>query len=315
MIILGVDPGFASLGLAAVELTLQTCAPLAAWVVHTEPSARKQAVRASEDNVRRCGELATALEAAVTRWSPVALAAETMSWPRNAGSAAKVALCWGVLVAVAHRHGLPLVQASPQDVKRALLGTKTASKEEMIAEVERRWPGLELSTQATLQEHAADAVAVVVACLDSPVLVTAPDVGPRCTCGCTWVEHELHVNHEWETYAGACLSCLCEQFTLAALDPAGPSGPLNNMGAAATCSQSQRVQPGEVDTSAALRVSPLALARLRAGLTQAQLAHRAQRSVTMISAAERGALSRPLARRLAKVLKVPVSSLLPGGEP
>jgi crossover junction endodeoxyribonuclease RuvC len=173
MIVLGVDPGFASLGLAAVELGVDTCAPLAAWVVRTEPSARKRAVRASEDNVRRCLELATALEAAVTRWRPVALAAETMSWPRNAGAAAKVALGWGVVVAMAHRHGLPLVQASPMDVKRALLGRKTASKEEMIAEVGRRWPDLELPPQATLQEHAADAVAVVLACLDSPALQMA----------------------------------------------------------------------------------------------------------------------------------------------
>jgi crossover junction endodeoxyribonuclease RuvC len=172
VIVLGVDPGFASLGLAAVELAGDV-RPLEAWVVRTEPSSRKRAVRASEDNVRRCVELATALEAAVTRWKPVALAAETMSWPRNAGAAAKVALAWGVLVALAHRHGLPLVQASPPDVKRALLGRKSAAKEEMIAEVERRWPELELPSQVTLQEHAADAVAVVLACLDSPVLVMA----------------------------------------------------------------------------------------------------------------------------------------------
>jgi hypothetical protein len=42
-----------------------------------------------------------------------------------------------------------------------------------------------------------------------------PPRGPLCRCGCTWVEHEHHVSHEWETYAGRCLSCPCEEFRLA----------------------------------------------------------------------------------------------------
>jgi Holliday junction resolvasome RuvABC endonuclease subunit len=90
-----------------------------------------------------------------------------------------VALAWGVVVAVAQRHGLPLVQASPQEVKLALVGRKSAPKEEIVAEVERRWPELELPSQVTLQEHAADAVAVVLACLDSPVLEMARGVAAR----------------------------------------------------------------------------------------------------------------------------------------
>jgi crossover junction endodeoxyribonuclease RuvC len=177
--VLGVDPGFAAFGLAAVELVEAGLRPVAAWVERTEPSARKRAVRASEDNVRRAQELAAALERAVARFAPVAVAAETMSWPRDAGAATKVALAWGVLVAAAHRHGLPLVQASPQEVKRALVGRKSAGKAEIVAEIERRWPELELPAQATLQEHAADAVAVVVACQTSEVLQMARRLSAR----------------------------------------------------------------------------------------------------------------------------------------
>ena len=179
MIVLGVDPGFAALGLAAVEIGAGAPQPRAAWVERTEPSPRKRAVRASEDNVRRAQELANALERAIAEWQPVALAAETMSWPRNAGAVAKVALAWGAVCACASRHALPVVQASPQDVKRALVGRKSASKEEVIAEVERRFPELELPEARTLQEHAADATAVVLACLDSPVLGMARQLASR----------------------------------------------------------------------------------------------------------------------------------------
>lgn len=45
-----------------------------------------------------------------------------------------------------------------------------------------------------------------------------PPRGPPCArCGCTWVEHEKHVDDDWRRVAGQCLSCSdCEEFTCAA---------------------------------------------------------------------------------------------------
>jgi Holliday junction resolvasome RuvABC endonuclease subunit len=51
-----------------------------------------------------------------------------------------------------------------------MCGTKTASKDEIAAAVEARFPDVIWPTQSTLQEHVADAVAVVVACLPAEVL-------------------------------------------------------------------------------------------------------------------------------------------------
>jgi len=177
VIVLGLDPGFAALGLAAVDLTPGAERVHRAWVVRTEKAARKVEVRASDDNVRRAREIAAELERAAVEWDPVALVAEAQSWPRNAGASAKVGIAWGLVAALAERHGLPLVQASPQDVKRATCGAKTASKAEVIAAIEARFPDVVWPRQATLVEHAADAVAVVLACLDSPVLAMARRLG------------------------------------------------------------------------------------------------------------------------------------------
>lgn len=174
MMVLGLDPGFAAFGVAAVEVERNdSLNPMRGWVLRTERSARKLAVRASEDNVRRAQAIAEALSAIVDEWRPQVLCAETMSWPRNAGAVAKVALAWGAVCALAWSRGLPLVQASPQEVKIAVSGRKNASKDEVIRYVESRFSGFDLPKQLTLQEHVADAIAVVVACRGSPVMLAA----------------------------------------------------------------------------------------------------------------------------------------------
>ncbi len=172
MIALGIDPGFASLGLAAVDLGNLVRVPRC-WVERTEPSAKKRSVRQSEDLVRRCRELSLVLERAIAEWHPAVACAETMSWPRDMKAATRVALAWGVIAAVLERHRIPLVQASPQEVKKALCGSKSASKEDVQAAVEERVEAVTWPAQRTLIEHAADAVAVVLTCADSDVVRAA----------------------------------------------------------------------------------------------------------------------------------------------
>ncbi len=57
-------------------------------------------------------------------------------------------------------------------------------------------------------------------------------------------------------------------------------------------------------------LTPLALARRRAGLTQVQLAAKVGCCPNTIALAERGALSQAMARRCAAALGVPVESIL-----
>jgi crossover junction endodeoxyribonuclease RuvC len=172
VIALGIDPGFASLGFAAVELSAVVRVPRC-WVERTEPSAKKRDVRQSEDLVRRCRELTVALERTIAEWHPAVACAETMSWPRDMKAATRVALAWGVIAAVLERHGIALVQASPQEVKKAMCGSKSASKEDVQLAVEERVEAVTWPTQKTLVEHAADAVAVVLTCADSDVVRAA----------------------------------------------------------------------------------------------------------------------------------------------
>lgn len=170
MIVLGVDVGFASMGLALVQLGPESETLLKTWVVRTEKSSRKLAVRSADDTARRSRELAQELERVLREAGPGAVAIEAPSWPRSAGVSAKLGCAFGVLFGWAERYHLPLVMASPQDLKRALCGVKTASKGDVALAIERRFPAVEWPRAKTLIEHAADAIGAVVACLDSDVI-------------------------------------------------------------------------------------------------------------------------------------------------
>lgn len=169
---MGIDPGLANLGLARLELHPDGERVTGLEVVRTQPSPRKAEVLAASDSLRRLGELHRALETWITP-DVVCIASESMSWPRNAGAAVKVAMTWGLVAALAARHGLPIVLVSPQDLKRRLTGSRTATKEAVQRALERRYGAIQWPEPPSIREHAADALGAVVACLDAPAVLMA----------------------------------------------------------------------------------------------------------------------------------------------
>lgn len=172
--ILGVDPGFANLGYSVCQidrsgkLTLQ-----ALGVIRTTKSSKKTRTLASEDNIRRAREIAHDLMEIVGRWQPKVICAEAMSFPRNSGAAAKVAMAWGIVAAILAKEALPLVQPSPQAVKKAVCGKASASKEEVQRAMERahRLPRFLSGIPKGLHEHPIDSLAVIHASLESDVIL------------------------------------------------------------------------------------------------------------------------------------------------
>jgi Holliday junction resolvasome RuvABC endonuclease subunit len=173
MIVLGIDPGFASMGIAVVKVGPDTERILELAVLRTEKSARKLEVRASDDNVRRAMQLTKGLCRLIDKHNPIAIAIESQSWSRDAGASSKVGMAWGVVAAVASWYSLAVVQASPQAIKKHLCGRKNASKEDVIMEIEERFPDIEWPKPNSLMEHAADAIGAVLACLDNSAIQMA----------------------------------------------------------------------------------------------------------------------------------------------
>lgn len=172
--ILGVDPGFASFGYSTVRLLPSIEEVMLTDVIRTQKSPKKLNVKAADDNFRRSQAIAAVLHEVVKRWQPVAIAAESMSFPRNASAAAKVAMAWGILSDLCYIYQLPMVQATPQDIKKALCGNKSATKEDVQKALEVRYGDQFLRFTQTVPagqwEHGFDSVGAVVSCLDSDVI-------------------------------------------------------------------------------------------------------------------------------------------------
>lgn len=172
--LLGLDPALAKLGYALVEFptgdpSISNPVVLKMGVVTTEKSDKKRNVLAAEDVVRRVRELGRGLTAELgDRFGGArVVCAEAMSFPRNASAAAKVAMAWGLVVGYMDWFGgLPLCQASPQEVKRAVCCRRDASKEAVEAAMRNRFVDQDLvalmpRVRPSDREHAYDALAVV----------------------------------------------------------------------------------------------------------------------------------------------------------
>jgi len=182
--ILGADPGFASFGFSVVRLRDSYEEIVRTDVIRTQPSAKKRGVKVADDNFRRSQAIGAVLHEIVREYCPMVFAAESASYPRNASAAVKLALAWGVVADLCLVHQLPLVQASPQEIKKALCDDKSASKEDVRRVMEGRYPGqfdafktrfpARKPPQPNGQwEHGFDAAGAVVTCLDTDVLKMA----------------------------------------------------------------------------------------------------------------------------------------------
>lgn len=172
---LGLDPGFASIGYAVVEIGRHSDRVVALGVIRTEKSDAKRKVLATDDNVRRCQEIIRALKTLFDKMDPVVLCAESMSFPRNASAAAKVALTWGVIttLALTHTTQVPIIQCSPQELKKVVSGSKAASKTDVQDALLAKYsylPSLLGKLPKGQHEHAYDALGAIEACGSSQAL-------------------------------------------------------------------------------------------------------------------------------------------------
>lgn len=179
MHLIGLDPGFASIGYAILKLPPLRVTGTKPFVVsfgvmNTEKSEKKQKVLSVEDNVRRAIEIARFFRALLASApNTLAFAAEAMSFPRSASPAAKMAMCWGALASLSDATNTPILQASPQHVKREVTGYKTATKEEVQTAMVRAYPeivALRVHINEGRWEHCHDALAVAHVMLESDVV-------------------------------------------------------------------------------------------------------------------------------------------------
>ena len=145
--VLGVDPGVAAIGVAAVGRRDRRPALLGAETIRT-PSGLAEAARLRLIHDR--------LREVIAVHRPISVAIERVAWNRNQVSALRVARATGVILLAAAESGLPVEEYGPLEVKMAVTGSGVADK----AQVRSALAKLHGLSGVPSQADAADAVAV-----------------------------------------------------------------------------------------------------------------------------------------------------------
>ena len=165
-VVLGVDPGTASVGLATVAM--HTNGPQVRWwsTVRTPPHLPAP---------QRLLLIHAAVRAKLMEIRPEAIAIERLMWGRNSGSAMEVARASGAILLAAADTGVAVEEYAPLEVKMAVTGTGNAPKQQVRRSLVRLFGMSEVPTDP----DAADAVAVAVCHLQQSAMRAATRLGSR----------------------------------------------------------------------------------------------------------------------------------------
>lgn len=171
--VLGLDPGFAKIGWAKVELRPDAERVLEMGIIRTEKSAKKRKVRATDDNFERWTDIAETLDD-MFAWAQV-VTAEGVSFVRNAGTMHQIGGTWGVVATLAKLYDTPVLNVTPQAIKKELCDVANATKEEVQAALDERYGGClgeaHLGGVARgLWEHPYDALGSIVTARDDETM-------------------------------------------------------------------------------------------------------------------------------------------------
>lgn len=149
MLVMGVDPGLTRCGIGVVTGTPGRAELVAAGVIRTSTEL---------DIARRLLQIEVGLEAWISAHRPDAIAVERVFAQHNVATVIGTAQAAGVALLVAARHGIPVTQHTPSEVKAAISGSGRADKAQVGIMVARI---LKLDS-APKPADAADAVALAI---------------------------------------------------------------------------------------------------------------------------------------------------------
>jgi crossover junction endodeoxyribonuclease RuvC len=134
MRVIGLDPGLRRTGWGVIDSEGTRLRHVANGVVESDGNL---------DLARRLVQLDKGLLEVLHEYRPEEAAVEASLVNKNAGSTLKLGVARGVVLLTPAKHGLPVAEYLPMIVKKAVVGTGHASKEQVQhshhAATERRW--------------------------------------------------------------------------------------------------------------------------------------------------------------------------------
>jgi len=147
MIILGIDPGLATVGFGAIRKEKNAVTLVDFGVIKTP---------ANSDLGERLHTIKTDIESLLDTLKPDAVGIEELYFAKNVTNAIKVAHARGVILEAVYARGIPVHHFTPMQVKNNIAGTGSAEKWQMQEMVKRH---LKLKS-IPKPDDAADALAI-----------------------------------------------------------------------------------------------------------------------------------------------------------
>ena len=149
MIILGIDPGVATVGFGVISETGSNPKPVRYGVIST-PAGARLALRLAQihDDVAQL----------IATFKPDAIAVEELFFNTNLKTAISVAHGRASAILAGEKHGIPMFEYTPLQVKKAVVGYGHATKQQVMDMV-RRLLSME---QVPQPNDAADALAIAI---------------------------------------------------------------------------------------------------------------------------------------------------------
>ena|SRR3989338_2270890 len=120
--ILGIDPGFGRMGFGCIRVQKGQCQAMDFGVVTT---------KAGEEFGYRLKQIAEDLRSLIRASKPSLVAMEKLFFTSNAQTAMRVAEARGVAYLIAAEEGIPVIEFTPSQIKKALTGDGRADKKAM----------------------------------------------------------------------------------------------------------------------------------------------------------------------------------------
>ncbi|MCG5512790.1 hypothetical protein [Ectothiorhodospira shaposhnikovii] len=166
IMVAGIDPSLRNLGtVRALIDPITRRVEVVGMTLYTTESRDKKTVRKNSDDLRRARELRSGIDRACVNCSVAMVEVPVGS------QSARASWGLGIAVGVLASCPVPMIEVTPTEVKLATVGSKTASKEDMILWAMERHPnapwirrkmkGKEVITNAN--EHLADALGTIYA--------------------------------------------------------------------------------------------------------------------------------------------------------
>ena len=126
MRILGIDPGFATVGWAVIDSDRGNLYPVAFGAITTPAHTNFES---------RLSMIKKDLETVIDKYSPTEMAIEELLFNTNITTGIAVAEARGVILCTAYEKGLKISEYTPLQVKQAVVGYGKAEKRQVIAMV------------------------------------------------------------------------------------------------------------------------------------------------------------------------------------